>query len=133
MNIDYSKLIRREELAANKLSDLKRTIADVRYSAETAPVTINGMMFYTDRDTRAMISQALMLMEDGETIKWKLCSGEFINLTKYQFVQVAKGLLHYVQDCFNRESTLLDAVADGSFTPEMLDSGWPDVTIQVNP
>lgn len=133
MNIDFSKVVTKSMQEELTESYLLRKIAERRYIAETHPVTINGICIYTDRDTRALLSHASMLMSDSETIHWKTVSGNFVELDKGKILFISQSLFRYVQDCFKREQELGQKVADGTFSHALLDEGWPDVTIQVNP
>ncbi|MGH8418049.1 MAG: DUF4376 domain-containing protein [Pseudomonas sp.] len=107
-------------------ADWAQRIADRRYQAEVSGTTIEGMPIDTGRDSQGLITgAALAAMLDADyVLRWKTLSG-FVELTGSQIIAVASAIRAFVQACFDRESALLDAVADGTITAEMLEEGWP--------
>ncbi|WP_062538138.1 DUF4376 domain-containing protein [Pseudomonas abietaniphila] len=107
-------------------ADWKQRIADRRYQAETGGTTINDMPIDTGRDSQGLITGAALqaLIDPNYSLHWKT-SGGFVDLTAQQVLGVASAVRAFVQACFNRESDLLDAVAAGTITAEMLEEGWP--------
>ncbi|WP_417786773.1 DUF4376 domain-containing protein [Stutzerimonas xanthomarina] len=101
-------------------------IADRRWQAETAGITLNGMHIDTGRDSQALITGATVqaMLDPNYSLRWKTVAG-FVDLTAEQIIGVATAARAHVQACFNREAELLDALDAGTFTPEMLDQGWP--------
>src|SRR3546814_15024118 len=55
-----------------------------------------------------------------------VCSSDLVDLTAEQIIGVATAVRGHVQACFNREAELLDALADGTLTAEMIEEGWPN-------
>lgn len=102
-------------------------IADARYRAETAGLTVNGIAVYTDRTTQNKLTAAALRAsrDPSYTVDWKCSDGSFITLTAAQIIEVADAVGDYVQACYSREAELLTAVADGSYTPDLLEQGWP--------
>lgn len=107
--------------------ELAQQIADRRWQAETGGTTISGMPLDTGRDSQALITgAALAAMLDPEySVQWKT-QGGFVDLTAEQIIAVASAVRAHVQACFDREAELLEALEAGTFTPEMLEDGWPD-------
>lgn len=107
-------------------ADWKQRIADRRYIAETSGTTINGMPIDTGRDSQGLITGAAVqaIIDPSYSLHWKTSAG-FVDLTGQQVLGVASAVRAFVQACFNRESELLDAVADGTITADMLEDGWP--------
>lgn len=101
-------------------------IAARRYIAEISGTTIEGMPIDTGRDSQGLITGAAVqaIIDPEYSLRWKTTAG-FVDLTGAQVLGVASAVRAYVQACFDRESALLDAVADVSITAEMLDEGWP--------
>lgn len=64
------------------------------------------------------------MLDPSYSLHWKTVAG-FVDLTAEQIIGVATAARAHVQACFNREAELLDALAAGTFTPDMLDQGWP--------
>lgn len=118
-----------EEKAAAEAEQREQTaqqIADRRWQAETAGIELMGMHIDTGRDSQALITGATVqaMLDSSYALRWKTPSG-FVDLTAEQIIGVATAARAHVQACFNREAELLEALADGTFTPEMLDQGWP--------
>ena len=101
-------------------------IAARRYEAEIAGTVVSGMPLDTGRDSQALITGATVqaMLDPNYSLRWKTVAG-FVDLTAEQIIAVATAARGHVQACFNRESELLDALAAGTFSPEMLDQGWP--------
>lgn len=102
-------------------------IAARRWQAETAGITLNGMAIDTGRDSQALITGATVqaMLDPGYLLRWKTPAG-FVDLTAEQIIGVATAARNHVQACFDREAELLDALDAGTFTPEMLEEGWPN-------
>ena len=116
--IEAAKAKRREEMA--------QQIADRRWQAEVAGIDVGGMHIDTGRDSQALITGATVqaMLDPNYSLRWKTSTG-FVDLTAEQIIGVATAARAHVQACFNREAELLDALAAGTFAPEMLDQGWP--------
>jgi len=101
-------------------------IAARRYEAEVSGTTVSDIPIDTGRDSQGLITGAAVqaIIDPEYSLHWKT-SGGFIELSGAQVLGVASAVRAHVQACFNREAELLDAVADGSITAEMLDQGWP--------
>ena len=101
-------------------------IAARRFQAETGGVTVQGIPVNTERDSQALLTGAAFAasLDPGYHIKWKAATG-FVDLSAQQIIGVASAVRAFVQSCFDRESELLGAVADGSITAQMLEEGWP--------
>ncbi len=101
-------------------------IADRRWQAEVAGIDIGGMHIDTGRDSQALITGATVqaMLDPNYSLRWKTVAG-FVDLTAEQIIGVATAARAHVQACFDREAELLEALAAGTFTPEMLDQGWP--------
>lgn len=107
-------------------AELTQIIAARRHQAEISGTTIEGMPIDTDRDSQGLITGAAVqaIIDPAYSLHWKTSAG-FVELTAQQVLGVSSTVRAFVQACFNRESALLDAVADGSITAEMLEEGWP--------
>lgn len=118
-----------EELAEREQQqrdELAQQIADRRWQAEVAGIDIGGMRIDTGRDSQALITSATVqaMLDSSYALRWKTPSG-FVDLTAEQIIGVATAARAHVQACFDREAELLDALAAGTFTPDMLEQGWP--------
>lgn len=101
-------------------------IANRRYKAETAGITVNGMPLDTGRDSQALVTGAALaaVIDPNYTCQWKTAGG-FVDLAAQQIIDLASAMRAHVQACFDREAALLDALAAGTYTDEQLDEGWP--------
>lgn len=109
------------------------TIADRRYQAEVAGIAWQGYGIATDRESRALIDQEMLAIDrgtraDGEG--WKCLdtstgSVVFWKASNADFEAMGLAVRLHVRACFDREEELLEALADDTFTPEMMDQGWP--------
>lgn len=118
-----------EEIAeheAARRAEVAQQIAARRNDAETAGITVNGLQIDTGRDSQALITGATVqaMLDQAYSLRWKTPAG-FVDLTAEQIIGVATAARAHVQACFDREAELLEALAAGTFTPEMLDQGWP--------
>lgn len=118
-----------EEKAAAEAAQrdvLRQQIADRRWQAEVAGIDVGGMHIDTGRDSQALITGATVqaMLDPNYSLRWKTVAG-FVDLTAEQIIAVATAARAHVQACFNREAELLDALEAGTFTPDMLDQGWP--------
>ena len=106
--------------------DWPALIAARRFQAETGGVTVQGIQVNTERDSQALLTGAAFAasLDPDYRVKWKAATG-FVDLTAQQIIGVASAVRAFVQASFDREAELLDAVADGSITAEMLEEGWP--------
>lgn len=101
-------------------------IAARRYQAETAGVTVNGMPLDTGRDSQALVTGAALaaVIDPNYTCQWKTAAG-FVDLDAQQIIAIASTMRAHVQACFDREAALLDALAAGTYTAQLLDQDWP--------
>ncbi len=101
-------------------------IAAVRYQHETAGITVNGVRIDTHRDSQALITAAALsaVIDPAYVCIWKALNGP-IELTATQLIGIATAVRAHVQASFDRECELLAALANGTYTVDMLDHGWP--------
>jgi hypothetical protein len=119
-------LAARQQENADRRTLTAQQIAERRWQAEVAGIDVGGMHIDTGRDSQALIAGATVqaMLDPNYSLRWKTVAG-FVDLTAEQIIAVATAARGHVQACFNREAELLDALAAGTFTPEMLDQGWP--------
>lgn len=106
--------------------DYPAVIADRRWQAEVAGITVNGMTVDTGRDSQALITGATVqaMLDPSYALRWKTAAG-FVDLNAEQIIGLASTVRAHVQACFDREAELLEAVGNGTFTDAMLEEGWP--------
>jgi hypothetical protein len=101
-------------------------IAAMRYQHETAGITVNGVSIDTNRDSQALVTAAALsaVIDPAYVCVWKALNGP-VKLTGAQLIDIATAVRAHVQASFDREFQLLAAVAEGTYTADMLDHGWP--------
>lgn len=113
--------------------DWPSAIAARRWEAEVAGVDIAGIHVDTDDRSKLLINGAALeaMIDPGYVMKWKTLSG-FVELQASQVLAVARAVRAHVQACFDREAVLLDAVANGTITDDMIEESWPGQTDYVS-
>ena len=108
-------------------------IATRRWVAEVSGVDITGIHVDTDDRSKLLINGAALeaMIDPGYVMKWKTLSG-FVELQAAQVLAVARAVRAHVQACFDREAVLLEAVANGTITDEMIEESWPGQTDYVS-
>jgi len=113
-----------EDFVAPTFEDLRnrkyREIAQARYNAEIAGVTINGVSIKTDRESQGLITgAALKAMQDNTyTCRWKGIDG-FVELTAPQIIAIADAVRQHVQSCFDHEAELLPLIENAETEAEL--------------
>lgn len=114
------------ERDAQLRAELAQQIADRRWQAETAGIDVASMRVETDDRSKLLINGAALesMLDPAYAMQWKTPAG-FVELDSAKVLAVARAVRAHVQECFNREAELLEALEAGTFTPDMLDQGWP--------
>lgn len=109
------------------LAQRRNAIADRRYKAEIAGITVGGVAVYTDRTTQnKLTATAFRASRDPNyTVDWKTLDGSFVTLTADLILYVADAVGDYVQACYTREGILGYMLTNGTYTDSMLEEGWP--------
>jgi len=105
-----------EELKEQRL----QSIADKRYEIETGGTVFNGIPIATDRTSQALITGAALAatIDPNYVCKWKTSAG-FVTLDASTIIAVATAVRDHVQNAFNREAELVQAINDGTYTPDI--------------
>jgi hypothetical protein len=120
VNIDWTKVITAEDKFAKAKEAKKAEIAQARYNAEIAGITINGVSIKTDRESQGLITgAALKAMQDNTyTCRWKGIDG-FVELTAPQIIAIADAVRQHVQSCFDHEAELLPLIEAATTEAEL--------------
>ena len=97
-----------DEMKAAKLAELKA----YRRTKEEAGINLNGVEIATDRESQAMIGNAvagLRLKPEGSTVNWKAENGTFV-LDLATLEAIAGAVFDHVQACFNDEIAHVEAI-----------------------
>lgn len=99
----------------------KAEITAARYEAETAGITINGVHIATDDRSQNKLANAVLqvLIDPAYTLNWKIDSNSFVPLNATQLIEYGTVVRQHVQDCFDKEITLL-AAANACLTEKAL-------------
>lgn len=106
-------------------------IAEERYRREASGVVVDDFEIETTRDSQALIAGTGLsaVLDPDYRCNFKTLTG-FVEIGAPQIIKIAKAVRAHVQACFDREKTLLDLVAAGTYRKEMLAEGWPDSTTE---
>jgi hypothetical protein len=108
-------------------------IAARRWYQQNLPLLWNGHVIALDGKSPEALDQSCMAVERGfrlDTDGWKcfdMATGQVVwrPTTNAELLELAELSYRYVQDCFAREGVLLAALAAGTYTDSMLNTGWP--------
>lgn len=129
MNIDWSKIVSKEMIEEINVSEIKSRVASVRYQQEISGLTIDGHPFYTDRETQMKLMAASLRAQTNPdySVNWKLADGSFSKFTSNQIIEITNKIADYVQACYERESELVKEIDEGTYTEQMINTGWPNM------
>lgn len=115
-----------EDLYNAKAAEIKLR----RDKALSSGTTVSGTLFPTDELTQTRITGAAVsaLLDPAYTVRWKMPNGEFVVLQSQEILGLAQAVRAHVQQCFDREADLIDALKSGQ--PYDLNVGWPQVEAQ---
>ena len=124
--IDWTKVITVEDKFAKAKEAKKSEIAQARYNAEIAGVTINGVLIKTDRETQAVLTAACLqaYIDSGYSLNWKTGDGTFVSLPAEQIMAFGTAVRAHVQSCFDHEAELLPLLASAETEAELDAIEW---------
>ncbi|MBG0809842.1 DUF4376 domain-containing protein [Methylosinus sp. H3A] len=106
-------------------------LADRRWRAETAGVTVGGLSIPSDAATQSKLTAAVVagVLDNNYAVTWKLANGTFQLLDHATLIAVAQAVRAHVQGCFDHEATLtaaITAAADAAALAAIdIETGWP--------
>jgi len=112
-----------ETIKANKLSE----IADARYQAEIAGISMNGTTIKTDRESQALITgaYAASLINPKIKIDWKGGNG-WVSLNATAIAGICVPVTVHVQTCFSNEKKLMTLVEAAKTAVAVLSVAWAE-------
>jgi hypothetical protein len=129
--IDWTKNVTQADREAQKIFDTKARIAARRWEAQTAGITINGMVMDTSEAGTGLINGAALesFIDPDYILRWKTPAipPGWIELTSPQVIAIARAVRAHVQACFDNEFALASKVDAGTFKESDLEKGWPEV------
>jgi hypothetical protein len=126
MSIDWTKVITVEDKFAKAKEAKKAEIAQARYNAEIAGVTINGVSIKTDRETQAVLASACLqaYIDSGYSLNWKTGDGTFVSLPADKIMAFGTAVRAHVQSCFDREAELCGLIDKAETPGEVEEITW---------
>jgi len=102
-------------------------IAAERFRREGVGVVVEGWLIDTTRDSQSLISNVAVsaLIDAGYRCNFKTGAG-FVEVNALQILAISSAVRSHVQACFDREKDLLGFVQAGTYSADMLLTGWPD-------
>ena len=124
--IDWTKVITAEDKFAKAKEAKYAEIAQARYNAEIAGVTINGVLIKTDRETQAVLTAACLqaYIDSGYSLNWKTGDGTFVSLPAEKIMAFGTAVRAHVQSCFDHEAELLPLIASAGTEAELDAISW---------
>lgn len=106
---------------------LRSALADKRWRVETGGITWNGSPLSTDDRAKTLISGAASAMADGDTFKFKVAAGVWIDITGIQVRAMRDAITAHVQACFDKEAELDADITSGTITTldQIEAAAWP--------
>lgn len=123
----------------NLKEHLKSKLAEKRWTAETSGITIDNLVYATDRESQIKYTAIAVAISQADpqtwSVNWKTSDGQFITLNSTQMMTRTNIVMEYVQGCFNREYDIQLEIDACSTVEELLlvdiNSGWPEVTYTI--
>ena len=103
--VDASEIPRDHGAAlAQALAALKAA----RDAAIARGIEVDGLHVQTDDLSQSRLTAAALAaqLDPGATVRWKLATGDFVELTAPQIIALALAVRAHVQACFDREADL---------------------------
>ena len=120
---------RQAEARQRAILALPDRIAELRWQHETSGTTFNGIPLATDRESRAMMDGALMMLTNGppnRTVRWKGKDRTFFEVDRDSLQAINEAVWEHVEACFDRERELLEAIEDAEDPLSVdIEAGWP--------
>ena len=123
----------------NLKEHLKSKLAARRWTAETSGITIDNLVYATDRESQIKYTAIAVAISQADpqtwSVNWKTSDGQFVSLNSEQMMYRTNIVMGYVQGCFNREYAIQSEIEACSTVEELLlvdiDGGWPEVTYSI--
>lgn len=114
------------ELKIKKIADL----ATLRFYKEVGGITINSILFYTDRESQNKYLAQVIMIDKGlvSSVSWKVNDGIFMTFSASDFYNICMAIMNHVKSCFDNEKTLIAAINACQNETELnnlnLNQGW---------
>lgn len=114
-------------LRAQRLTEL----AALRFTQETAGLTVNGARIETDRAAQSLLTGAVALigLDPNRVLDWKTAAGAWVSLDAPTVQALALAVAAHVEACFSAERAHAEALAALDTAEALmaydLTVGWP--------
>lgn len=117
ISFDGTKILVTLEYRNPNETELLQHSASARYNKEISGVEINNNVIYTDRQSQAMITGivSLMQLQPNTTIDFKTGNG-FIEANNQTMLEIASAVAMHVQTCFGLEANVSQQIVSGAIT-----------------
>lgn len=110
-----------------------------RYRREITGLIWSGVFIATDQTSQTKIQYSRASAQEGLRVDgsiWKCgdpSTGEVLYrpTTNAEMIEIGNAVFAYIQLCFDREGVLIHMVKDGTYTDDMLTTGWPERGSQI--
>ena len=105
-----------------------------RFRREGVGVVVEGRLIDTTRDSQSLISNVAVsaLIDAAYRCNFKTGAG-FVEVNAVKILAISSAVRSHVQACFDREKDLLGLVQAGTYSADMLLTGWPDSPPEADP
>ena len=109
-------------------------IAAERFRREGVGVVVDGLLIDTTRDSQSLISNVAVsaLIDAAYRCNFKTGAG-FVEVNAVKILAISSAVRSHGQACFDREKDLLGLVQAGTYSADMLLTGWPDSPPEADP
>lgn len=130
------------EIAARDFILREKRLGEIpaeRYRREIAGLVWSGVFIATDQTSQSKIQSTRAAVQEGLRVDgsiWKCGdpqTGEILYrpTTNAEMIDIGSMVFTYIQSCYDREGVLMNAVKDGTYTDDMLTTGWPERGSQI--
>lgn len=122
-------------ISKTPLADIKRELlaqlADTRWQREVSGIVVQGVPIKTDRETQSILTSLYVKAKFNASFSanFKVSSGVFVPVSSAQIIAVGDAAAAHVQNCFDREKALSEAIATAKNHDALaaidIESGWP--------
>ncbi len=120
-------------------NDLTNYARDIRVNVLLSGIyyKINNIdvEFNIDNETRMILLQYYLFLDEKESVDWKLKDGSFIMLTKQQIFDIMNSITLFIKQCFDNENRLVNLIKNANNTIDVknifkneFDKGWDNKT-----
>ena len=105
------EIVDASEIPVDRGAALAQALANLKLARDAAiarGIEVNGLHVQTDDLSQSRLTAAALAarLDPEATVRWKLATGAFVELTAPQIIALALAVRAHVQACFDREAEL---------------------------